>query len=466
MRRSPLRGGSRQGPRSGRYDERFALLLIAPAFFFYTTFLILPLFGTVVIGFTDWTGINFATLRFTGLSNFVKMAGDEFFWGALRNSFLFVACCLLFQVGFALLFAIVLESGPRLAKLLRSIFFVPFVVSLVVIGILFNFLLDPTLGIVDSLLRAIGLDGPRFGWLGTRTLNVFVVIAIHIWRNFGFTMFLLIAGLQAIPRELQESARLEGATPWQLTTRITIPLLREVLVVASVITSIDAMRVFDLGLHPHRRRPLPQLRDGRLLYLSAWAGNRPHAAWLCHRHCPRSGPDYRGHVHASVRSCPRRQGELYPPEGTAMVFRELSLPVRLLFYLILAGAAISILYPLTWMSYTSLKTNEEVMLSPFGLPTRISFENVVEAWRTGSFSRLYANSLLIAVTSVVGIITVSTAAAYGLAPLPLRRQQGAISLFPRRHGRADASPHGAQFQVDGDSGLLGRCLAAAFRAAE
>ena len=246
MRRPTLTGGSGKGPLTGRYDGRFALFLIAPAFFFYTVFLILPLIGTVVIGFTDWTGISFSTLRFTGLENFIQMAGDEFFWGAFRNSFLFVVCCLLFQVGVALFFAIILESGPRYAKWFRSIFFVPFVISLVVIGILFNFLLDPTIGIVDILLRAVGLEGPKFGWLGTTTLNVFVVIAVHIWRNFGFTMFLLIAGLQAIPRELQESARLDGATSWQLTTKITVPLLREVLVVASVITSIDAMRVFDL----------------------------------------------------------------------------------------------------------------------------------------------------------------------------------------------------------------------------
>ncbi|MCY3903962.1 MAG: carbohydrate ABC transporter permease [Caldilineaceae bacterium] len=98
-----------------------------------------------------------------------------------------------------------------------------------------------------------------------------------------------------------------------------------------------------------------------------------------------------------------------------MVFRELSLPVRLLFYLILIVAAVSILYPLTWMSYTSLKTNEEVMLSPFGLPSRISFANVAEAWQKGNFARLYANSLFIAVASVIGIISVSTTAAYGLA---------------------------------------------------
>lgn len=230
----------------GSYQRRFALLLTIPALFFYTIFLILPLLGTVVIGFTDWSGISFATLKFTGTANFVQMARDQFFWGALRNSFLFVICCLIFQVGIALLFAIILESGPRFATWFRSIFFVPFVLSLVVVGILFNFILDPTLGIVDGFLRAIGLNGPKFGWLGTRTLNVFVVIGVHIWRNFGFTMFLLIAGLQAIARELQESARLDGATPWQLATRVTIPLLREVLVVASVITAIDAMRVFDL----------------------------------------------------------------------------------------------------------------------------------------------------------------------------------------------------------------------------
>ncbi len=316
MRRTPLTRGSSRGPRTGRYDGRFALLLIAPAFFFYTFFLILPLFGTVVIGFTDWTGINFATLRFTGLENFIQMAGDEFFWVALRNSFLFVICCLIFQVGIALLFAIILESGPRFARLFRSIFFVPFVISLVVVGILFNFLLDPTLGIVDILLRSIGLDGPKYGWLGTTTLNVFVVIAVHIWRDFGFTMFLLIAGLQAIPRELQESARLDGASPWQLSTRITIPLLREVLVVAAVITSISAMRVFDhrrrirprCGLHAHRRRTLPQLRNRGYLHISARPRRRPHPARLCHSHRPRACSHYLSHVDPAILACPRRQG--------------------------------------------------------------------------------------------------------------------------------------------------------------
>ena len=98
-----------------------------------------------------------------------------------------------------------------------------------------------------------------------------------------------------------------------------------------------------------------------------------------------------------------------------MVFRELSLPLKILFYLTLLVTAISILYPLIWMSYTSLKTNEEVMQSPFGLPTDFSMANIAEAWHTGNFARLYANSFFIAAISVVGIITVSTMAAYALA---------------------------------------------------
>ena len=220
--------------------------MLFPALIFYTIFLIIPLFGTVAISFTDWSGISFSTLKFTGIENFVEMFNDRFFWVSLKNSFIFVFCCLILQVGIALFFAIILESGPLLSNLFRSIFFVPFVISLVVIGILFNFILDPTLGIVDLVLNYFGIEGPRFGWLGTPDINLFVVIGIHIWRNFGFTMFLLIAGLQAIPKEMQESARIEGTNSWQLSTMITIPSIREVIVVASVITAIDAMRVFDL----------------------------------------------------------------------------------------------------------------------------------------------------------------------------------------------------------------------------
>lgn len=98
-----------------------------------------------------------------------------------------------------------------------------------------------------------------------------------------------------------------------------------------------------------------------------------------------------------------------------MLFRELSLPVRIVCYTMFVAVALSILYPLVWMSYTAIKTNEEVIKSPFGLPSELDFSNVAEVWRIGNFSRLYANSFLIACTAVVGILVVSTAAAYGLA---------------------------------------------------
>lgn len=225
---------------------RIAYLLMAPALFFFTLFLILPMLGTVIISFTDWTGINFATMKFNGLDNFIAMAHDPFFWTALRDSFLFVVFSLTLEVGLALIVALLLESNVRFSGWFRGIYFVPSVLSLVVIGLLFGFILDPTIGIVDILLRRVGLNSPAFGWLGTPGVNIYVVIAAHIWRQFGFTMFLLIAGLQAVPRELQEAARLDGATPWNLTTRITIPLIRDVLVVAALLTTVSAMRVFDL----------------------------------------------------------------------------------------------------------------------------------------------------------------------------------------------------------------------------
>ncbi len=229
-----------------RRHTGFVLALLAPALLFYTLFLIVPTLGTVIISFTDWTGISFDTLRFNGLDNFVAMAQDPFFWKALQNSFLFVVFALVFQVGLAFIAALLVESNMRFAEWFRSIFLVPSVLSLIVIGLLFSFILDPTIGIVDTLLHRVGLHGPAFGWLGTPGVNIYVVIAIHIWREFGFTMFLLIAGLQALPHELLEAARLDGATPWQLITRIIIPLLKQILAVAVLLASISAMRVFDL----------------------------------------------------------------------------------------------------------------------------------------------------------------------------------------------------------------------------
>jgi multiple sugar transport system permease protein len=224
----------------------FPYLLLLPALFFYTIFLILPLLGTIVISFTEWSGLNFATMKFIGFDNFIRMANDPFFWKALFNSSLFVVCALIFEVGLGLLLAILLESKLRGSEFFRGVFLLPSILSMVVIGLLFGFIFDPSLGLIDLLLNKVGLDGPKLGWLGTPVINVYVTIAVHIWRAFGFTMFLLIAGLQSIPSELTEAARLDGASPWELTTKITIPLIKPVLVVTAMLSSISAMRVFDL----------------------------------------------------------------------------------------------------------------------------------------------------------------------------------------------------------------------------
>ena len=98
-----------------------------------------------------------------------------------------------------------------------------------------------------------------------------------------------------------------------------------------------------------------------------------------------------------------------------MVFKELHPIIRFTYYIILLIASISIIYPLFWMTYTSLKTNEEVIKSPFGLPSRISFDNINKAWETGNFSQLYVNSLFITILSVIGVIILATMAAYALA---------------------------------------------------
>lgn len=224
----------------------FAILMLTPALIFYTVFLILPMLATVVISFTEWTGINFATIRFNGLDNYRRMLEDQFFWTALENTLTFVVFVLTIEFGLALLTALLLESDIRFAGIFRAIFFVPSVLSLTVIGLLFSFILDPTMGILDIFLRRIGVDGPAFGWLGTPGTNLYVVIGVHIWRQFGFTMFLIIAGLQSVPRELHEAARLDGASPWKLTTRVTLPLIKDVLIIALVLAVISAMRVFDL----------------------------------------------------------------------------------------------------------------------------------------------------------------------------------------------------------------------------
>jgi len=235
-----LRGISRK-----RKTKFIIFLFIFPMFVTYTVFLILPAIVSVILSFTEWAGINISQIKFTGFSNYVELFKDRIYWLALKNTFLFVIFALTVQYILAFILAILLQQNNKVSGFFRAVFFAPQVLSLIIVGLLFTFFLSPSMGLVTLFLEKIGVRLAK-PLLVDKRIAIYLLTLVWTWRIFGFSMFLLIAGLQAIPQNIYEAAEIDGGRSLQKLWFITIPLLKEVSVVVMILAGTAAFRVFEL----------------------------------------------------------------------------------------------------------------------------------------------------------------------------------------------------------------------------
>ncbi|MFD4814658.1 carbohydrate ABC transporter permease, partial [Streptomyces sp. NPDC058418] len=176
--------------------------------------------------------------------NYTKLFGDEKFLKTLYNTAYFVVVGVPLTIGTGLAAAVLLNNGvDRARTFFRVGFYAPVVTSIVAVAVVWRFVLDPSDGLIAGLASEVGLTAPDF--LGSEKLAMPSLIAMAVWRNLGTVMVLFIAGLQAIPTDVREAARLDGAGAWQEFRRITVPLLRPTMLYATVITSIGYLNVFE-----------------------------------------------------------------------------------------------------------------------------------------------------------------------------------------------------------------------------
>lgn len=231
--------------RSGR--TKFHIWLLLPAFAFYTVFWIVPAVVAFLSSFTQWNGVSLASIRWVGLANYVELFDDRWFWNALRNNLLFVAVVLCAIIVLGMTYALILNARPRGHSVFSTIFFIPIVLSSVVIGLLFTQMLSPTVGLVGPALSALGVPGvAEHQWLGSRDTALPMIMMVYVWQQLGFAILLLLAGLQTIPNDYIEAARVDGASAWNITRHITLPLMRPVLTVVIVLVTTNAFLLFDL----------------------------------------------------------------------------------------------------------------------------------------------------------------------------------------------------------------------------
>lgn len=223
-----------------------ALLLLFPMLALLGGFIFLPL-GQVFVWSLFQQEVFGGPQRFIGLANFAEMGSDRVFWQALVNNMIFAVLSIVLQVGMGLVLAALLDHGVRRFRVVyRTIIFAPIVVSTAAIGLLWGLMLDPNIGPITDWMGLFGVPMPRNGILGEPDLALVGTIFVGAWQYTGFMMVILLAGMQSIPEELYEAARMDGCKGIRAFTHITLPSIRNVIVTCVLLTVIGAFKVFDL----------------------------------------------------------------------------------------------------------------------------------------------------------------------------------------------------------------------------
>lgn len=216
-------------------------LFLAPALVMFTVYVIVPIFESIAISFYDWDGLGEAT--WIGLGNYVELWSDRDFWVSVRNNLIWLVGFLL-AVPMGLALALFLNQTVLGIRVVKSLFFFPFVISQVVVGLVFTWFYDPANGLLQHVLQLFGVEPVAI--LSDDRLVTYGIVAAALYPQTAYCMILYLTGLNGLQPELIEAARLDGARGWKLLRHIVLPQLRSATFIAVVVTVIGSLRSFDL----------------------------------------------------------------------------------------------------------------------------------------------------------------------------------------------------------------------------
>ncbi|MGI6258947.1 MAG: carbohydrate ABC transporter permease [Anaerolineaceae bacterium] len=251
------------------------LLYLLPAFLIYTLFTLIPIIETVRSSFFEWSNLG-RTSEWVGLQNYVSLFQDSSFIKAFTNNLIFVIFYSIIPILLGLFLASLLSRYPIPGfAFFRTVLFLPQVISMVVVGVIWRWMFNPTNGPINLFLAAIGLGHLQQAWLGSFQWALPAVGSIGTWVQYGFCMVLFLAGMQRIPEEYYEASSLDGASAFHQFFLITIPGLKAEIAVALITTIVAALRVFDLVYSTTKGGPGEStLVTGYLIYRSAILNNQ------------------------------------------------------------------------------------------------------------------------------------------------------------------------------------------------
>ena len=224
-----------------RDDWKLAWVLVAPAILGFLVFALYPTLRGIYLSFTDFRVLT--PPQWIGLANYEKLFGDKIFWDSLVTTLYFVVLSVAIGLVVSMATAVILDRVTK-STVVRGLIILPFLISSVVAGVVWSWMLDSQLGIVNIWINSV--SGETIKFLSDRAWVIPSIAIITVWKSMGYTTILIFAGLQTIPEQVYEAARMDGANELQMFRRITLPLLRPIMAMVTILTLISAFQVFDI----------------------------------------------------------------------------------------------------------------------------------------------------------------------------------------------------------------------------
>lgn len=227
-----------------RKSKAAIIIGLLPAFLIYAVFAIYPILQSFYYSLMEWDG--FTEMTFIGFDNFKNLFEDPLFWNSVKNNLYVVFASVLGQVPIALFFALLLNCKIKGVKFFRTVGFLPVVLSTVVISLTWSLIYNSQNGMLNEFLRNVGLGFMAQNWLGDTKWVMIAVLVTVVWQFVGLYLIIFLAALQNVPTEVLEAAKMDGASEWTTTFKITIPMIWDTIIVAVILCISGSLKTFDL----------------------------------------------------------------------------------------------------------------------------------------------------------------------------------------------------------------------------
>lgn len=220
------------------------VLMLAPTLLIYLAYIIIPLFIAVYYSFTNFRGVS--APDFIGLRNYQTLLKDRFFIVSVKNTVIVLGMSLCILLPASLALGLALNKALRGINAYKALFFLPNIIAPLIVGLIWGFIFDPEMGLINGILAKAGLESWQQQWIGGLVLTPWCVGVIYLWQNVGYYATLFVAGLKTISEDLYESSSIDGANKWQTLRYITIPMLKETFAINTVLIVTGCFKIFEL----------------------------------------------------------------------------------------------------------------------------------------------------------------------------------------------------------------------------